>query len=99
MRCHRTNPLSFLISVKAVHLLYYYCFLTSNYAGFKANLNHAYLLTVIARGRSISLYVDKQWLATVEDQSSSSGAIGLMAYDKTQPTEVAFRNMKVWELP
>ncbi len=65
---------------------------------FKANLNQPYLLTVIARGSSISLYIDKQWVATVEDSSASSGGIGLMAGDFSNAADVVFRNAQVWIL-
>ena len=64
----------------------------------RANLNQAYLLTAIARGSSISLYVDKQWVATVEDNSASSGGIGLMAGDFANTADVAFRHVQVWNL-
>jgi hypothetical protein len=65
---------------------------------FKTNLNQPHLLTVIARGSSISLYIDKQWVATVEDSSASSGGIGLMAGDFSNEADVAFRNVQVWNL-
>jgi serine/threonine protein kinase len=64
----------------------------------RANLNQVYLLTAIARGSSISLYIDKQWVATVEDNSAGSGGIGLMAGDFANAADVAFRNVQVWNL-
>lgn len=64
----------------------------------RANLNQAYLLTAIARGSSISLYIDKQWVATVEDNSASSGGIGFMAGDFANAADVAFRHVQVWNL-
>src|SRR6266487_317278 len=67
-------------------------------AAIKANLNQTYLLTAIVRGGTISLYVDKQWVTTVEDNAASSGGIGLMAVDFNNEADVAFRNAQVWNL-
>jgi hypothetical protein len=64
----------------------------------KANLNQSYLLTAIARGSSISLYIDKRWVQTVEDSAASSGRIGLMARDFNNDADVAFSNVRVWKL-
>jgi len=47
----------------------------AKFANIQANLNQVYLLTVIACGRSISLYIDKQWVATAEDSSAILGAL------------------------
>ncbi len=67
-------------------------------AAIKAKLNQTYLLTVIARGNTMSLYIDKQWMGNVEDSMASSGWIGLEIYAMTQPTEVVYRNVQVWDL-
>jgi hypothetical protein len=64
----------------------------------RASLNQAYLLTAIVRGSNISLYIDKQWLTTVEDNSASSGGIGFMAGDFDNEADVAFRHVQVWNL-
>jgi serine/threonine protein kinase len=55
------------------------------------------VLTVVARGSSITLYVNKQPIAHVNDSLSSSGAIGMLAVDFTNPTDVAFSNAQVWQ--
>jgi eukaryotic-like serine/threonine-protein kinase len=60
-------------------------------------LNQTNLLKVVARGSSISLYVNNQLIANVNDSLSSSGAIGMMAVDFTNPTDVAFNNAQVWQ--
>lgn len=67
-------------------------------AAIKVSLNQPYLLTAIARGSSISLYIDKQWVTTVEDSSASSGNVGLTAGDFSNEADVAFRNVQVWNL-
>jgi TIR domain len=64
----------------------------------KAKLNQTYLLTVIGRGSSMSLYINKQWIATFGDSSASSGSIGLEVYALTQFTEVVYRNVQIWDL-
>jgi serine/threonine protein kinase len=63
----------------------------------KTGLNQTNLLTVVAKGSSISLYVNKQFIANVHDSLSNSGSIGMMAVDFTNPTDVAFNNAKVWQ--
>lgn len=60
-------------------------------------LNQTNLLKVVARGSSISLYVNNQLITTVQDSLSSSGAIGMMAVDFTNPTDIAFNNAQVWQ--
>lgn len=64
----------------------------------KANLNQTYLLTAIARGKTINVYVDKQWIGSTEDNAASSGSIGLEVIGQLNFTEVVFRNVKVWTL-
>lgn len=65
---------------------------------FKAQVNRTYLLTVIARGNTINAYVDKQWVGSAEDNTASTGKIGLAAYGQNNLTEVAFSNAEVWTL-
>ncbi len=64
----------------------------------KTGLNQTNVLKVVARGGNISLYVNGQFIARVNDSSSSSGQIGLMAVAFTNPTNVAFSNAQVWQL-
>jgi hypothetical protein len=62
-------------------------------------LNQHNLLTVIARGSTIYLYVNKQNLATVSDSTYRSGSIGLFALKgNTISGDVAFSNAQVWKL-
>ena len=70
----------------------------AKFTAITAHLNQAYLLTAIVRGSSISLYIDKQLVMSVEDSSASSGNIGLMAGDFSNEADVAFRNVQVWNL-
>ncbi len=64
-----------------------------------AGLNQQNLLTVIARGSSIYLYVNKQYIATTNDPTFRSGGIGLFASREANATgDVAFNNAQVWKL-
>lgn len=56
------------------------------------------VLTVIARGSSIYLYINGQYVTQAQDSTALSGAIGVYAFDQTQATDVAFSNVKVWNL-
>jgi hypothetical protein len=63
------------------------------------NLNQPHLLTAIVRGGTLSLYVDKQWVITVENSSASSGGIGLTAASSNDnQADVVFKNAEVWVL-
>jgi hypothetical protein len=61
-------------------------------------VNQTNVLKVVAKGSSISIYVNNQLIANVHDSLSSSGVIGMMAVDFTNPTDVAFNNAKVWQM-
>lgn len=78
--------------------LHYGNTLLASSSSFRANLNQTYLLTAIAVRNTISLYLDKQLVTTVEDNSASSGDIGLMAVDFSNNADVAFSNAQVWNL-
>src|SRR6266702_3627601 len=59
---------------------------------------HSNLLTVVARGSNMYLYINKQYVSTVSDDTYKSGQIGVFAEDHTNPTDVAFSNVQVWKL-
>jgi hypothetical protein len=62
-------------------------------------LNQSNLLTVIARGNIIYLYVNKQYLTSVSDSTSNSGTIGVIGENTTKgPVDVAFSKIQVWKL-
>jgi hypothetical protein len=60
--------------------------------------NQPDLLTLIARGSQMTLFVNKQYVDTVSDNTYKSGLIGLLAYYKSTPTEVAFSSLQIWKL-
>lgn len=61
-------------------------------------LDQTNLVAIVARGDSISFYVNKQLVTTVTDSTYSQGQIGVVAQDLTNPTEVVYSNAKVWQL-
>jgi hypothetical protein len=67
-------------------------------SAFHTGLNHANLLTVVARGSDLYLYINRRFAASVSDGTYSSGEIGVFAGDSSKPTDAAFTNAKVWQL-
>ena len=61
-------------------------------------LNYTNLVTVVAKGSDIFLYLNGQSVAYKQDNTAKSGKIGLMAISYTQDTHVQFRNVQVWDL-
>jgi len=63
-------------------------------------LNQSNLLTVIARGTTINIYINKQFITTITDSTSSSGQIGVLAgaSGPNLPVDVAFSEMQAWKL-
>jgi len=61
-------------------------------------LNQTNVVTVVVKGNTITLYVNQQEIDSLTDNTFSHGPIGVIAYDITNPTEVAYNNAKVWTL-
>ena len=73
--------------------------LASGYSSAITNgLPQSNTLTVIARGSSIYLYINRQFVVQVKDSTATSGMIGLFADNETNATDVIFRDVKVWHL-
>jgi hypothetical protein len=64
----------------------------------KTGLGQINILTVIAQNSNIYLYINKQFVGSVNDGTYASGEIGVFAGDNTNATEVAFSNIRVWNL-
>ncbi|GCE28320.1 hypothetical protein KDA_38040 [Dictyobacter alpinus] len=66
----------------------------------KTGLHQTNLLTVIARGSTIALYINKQFVGSAQDTTSLSGTIGLFSQGNAanQVLEVTFKNLQVWNL-
>ena len=67
-------------------------------SSFKTGLGQTNVIGVVARGNTITLYVNGQQIMTTKDTIYSSGQIGMTAYDTTGPADVAFTNAQVWKL-
>ena len=67
-------------------------------AAIAKGVNHTNLLTVIARGNSIFLYVNKQYLASIKDNRYTDGRLGMLALNLHDPSDVAFSNAQIWTL-
>jgi hypothetical protein len=65
-------------------------------AAIKSGLNQSNVIAVVAQGSTLSIYVNKQKIASASDNTFNHGQIGLVADSNTHPTEVAFNNAKVW---
>lgn len=60
--------------------------------------NQRNTIAVLVSGYLIHLYVNKQPIITITDNSYSQGSFALDVQDKTQPTAIAFNNAKIWQL-
>ncbi len=66
--------------------------------GFTTGLNQTNLLSVVAKGTTLTLYANKQEITSVTDSTYTVGEIGLAADYQSGPTEVVYTNAKVWQL-
>lgn len=69
-----------------------------NSTAIKTAAGQANLVTVIAKGGTIYLYINKQFVGSVNDSSFNAGQIGVLSSDNTNSTDVAFNNAMVWRL-
>ncbi|HLI90793.1 MAG TPA: serine/threonine-protein kinase [Ktedonobacteraceae bacterium] len=69
-------------------------------AAIRTGAKQANLLTVIARGSDMYLYINKQYVAHVVDHSAASGFIGVFGgiAGAQGAVDVAFRDLQVWNL-
>jgi len=56
------------------------------------------MLTIIAQGAIIDLYINKQFVNSVHDNSYTSGEIGVFAGNTGDITDAAFNRVRVWNL-
>jgi len=61
-------------------------------------LNQPSKIAVVARGSSLTPFINQRYVTRVTDWAYQSGAIGVFADDQLNPTTVAFNNTKVWML-
>ena len=60
--------------------------------------NQINTLTVVAQTDTMYLYVNGHYINNVKDSLYSNGQIGVVSANGSNLTEVAFSNLKVWEL-
>ena len=65
-------------------------------AAITTGLNQTNVIAVVAQGSTLSIYVNKQKIASASDSTFTHGQIGLFAESTNHPTDAAFNNAKVW---
>src|SRR5712692_250790 len=74
-------------------------------AAIKHGLNQTNLITIVARGSDIYLFVNKHYIDHISDSTLNSGKIGVFAnatshttisFGSGNPTDVAFSNAQIW---
>lgn len=65
-------------------------------ADFKNDMNQANLVAVLARGKTISIYVNSNYVDSVNDGTFAGGQIGVFAEDDQEASEVSFTQAQVW---
>ena len=61
-------------------------------------LSQTNVIAVVAKGNTITLYANRQQIASVTDSNYSHGQVGVVAYPFNASTEVVYSNAKVWIL-
>jgi eukaryotic-like serine/threonine-protein kinase len=61
-------------------------------------LDQSNLLTVVAYGNHLYLYINKQPVASVTDSTNTTGQIALSGGTTTGSADVAFNNVQVWSI-
>src|SRR5262249_28281140 len=64
----------------------------------KTGLNQTNLLTVIAQGPLIFLYINTQPIAHTSNTILNRGKLGFMAVAFSQPVNIKFTNVRIWQL-
>ncbi len=65
-------------------------------AAIVTGLNQTNTMAVVAQGSTLTIYVNKQKIASVTDSSFTHGQIGVFADATNNPTTVSFNNAMVW---
>src|SRR6266487_2791857 len=72
---------------------------TGTSARFRTGLNQANLLTVIARGSNIYLYINQHYITRASDSTYRTGQIGVFGGNNSQaPADVVFSHAQVWNV-
>ncbi len=63
---------------------------------FNTDLKKANIIAVLARGKTITLYVNGAYVDTVDDSTFAGGQIGVFAEDNQEASEISFEQAQVW---
>jgi len=55
------------------------------------------VIAVVANNDILNLHINHQLVNTQQDSTFSSGQIAVVAENENSPTEVVFRNARVWQ--
>jgi len=106
-RCDTTRGTDYIFTINTTGLYTLYNYTGNSTAsvltmGFtsaiKAGLNQPNLLAIVVYDHEISLYVNKHYINSVNNNVHSHGAIAVVAHNDQNPTEVIYGNAKVWTL-
>ncbi len=76
-----------------------YDLLKGSSAWFRTGLNQVNRIAVVARGSSINLYINQQYITGASDSTYRAGQIGVFGGNSTQaPTDVVFSHVQVWNV-
>src|SRR5207244_2852918 len=64
----------------------------------KHGLNQTNVLTIVAQGSDLYLFVNQKYLTHVIYSSFDEGQLGFMAVDWNSNTTVVFKNINIWQL-
>ena len=64
----------------------------------KTGIGQLNTLAVVAKGSTLYLYINKQYVGSASDSTYSSGMLGVFASDASTDTDVSFSNAEVWAL-
>jgi hypothetical protein len=70
----------------------------SSNSAIKRDLNQTNLIAVVAKGNTITVYVNHQQIAAINDATFSQGLIGFIADATRHSADVVYTNAKVWAL-
>lgn len=107
-RANEASDKFYLLSVSTSGTYYLYAYVSNQGSQAQTLLSgHSSLIlpagqsneiTLIAQGNQLTIYINKQYLDSIDDATYSTGAIGVFGESQNQPTDVAFSNIKVWTL-
>ena len=59
-------------------------------------VNQSNLLTIIARGANLYVYINRQRILSITTANAAIGIFGLFAVDFAQPTTALFKSIEIW---